>query len=119
MEDSKWQHLGAEGANASISLLPKAGPIPKGYAPIPEEDTDLNTPPGQDGLSMSGIASLLRQEIQSMKSSIDDLARNFKDLDARFNDFKSVVEDRLQRMEMHIGGIEFRVTKLEEICHHL
>ena len=68
-------------------FLSKAVPTPKGYAPIPKEDADLNTPPGQDELSMSGIASLLHQEIQPMKSSMDDLARNFKDLDARLSDF--------------------------------
>ena len=119
MEDCKRQRLGAEGTNASTPLLPKAVPIPEGYAPIPEEDADLNTPPGQDVLSMSGTASLLRQEIQPMKFSMDDLARNFKDLDARFSDFKSVVEDRLQRMEVHIGGAELRVTKLEKMYHHL
>ena len=119
IKDSKRQRLGAEGANVSTRLLLKAVPIPKGYAPIPEEDADLNTPPGQDVLSMSGIACLLRQEIQPMKSSMDDLERNFKDLDARFSDFKSVVEDRLQRMEVHIGGSEIRITKLEEMYHHL
>ena len=54
-----------------------------------------------------------------MKSSIDDLPRNFKDLDTRFSDFKFIMEDRLQRIEGIFGGIEFRITNLEEIYHHL
>ena len=121
MEDAKRQFLDFESANASTPLLPKAAPIPRGYAPMPleDEDVDFSSPKGPDKVSMRGIASLLRQEIQPMKSSMDELTRHFRDLDARFSDFKSTVEDRLQRMEVHIGCTKVRVNKLEELCQQL
>ena len=121
MQDAKRQRLDLESANSSTPLLPKASPIPRGYAPMPaeDEDVDFNSPKGAEKVSMRGIASLLRQEIQPMKSSMDELRRNFRDLDARFNEFKSTVEDRLQCMEVHIGGTEGRVNKLEELCQQL
>ena len=121
MGDAKRQRLDLESADASTPFLPKAAPIPMRYAPMPaeHEDVDLNPPKGHDTVSMTGIASLLRQEIQPMKSSMDQLTRNFRDFDARFSDFTSTVEDRLQRMEVHIGGTEVRVNKLEELCQQL
>ena len=108
MEEAKRQRVKEVAATPTTPLLPKTAPIPPGYRRIPNDDgekpeDEMVAPVESTELSMSGIASLLRQEMQPMTISMTELTHNFRELDTKFGDFKNAVEERLQRLEVHSG----------------
>ena len=120
MEDSKRQKVELDAANTTTPLLSRAAPIAPGYAHMlggKEDDEYLRTPPAP--LSMEGIASLLRREIQPVTSSMQTMARDFRQLESKFYEFREVVEERMQRLERHLDGTDVRVNKLKELYQQL
>ena len=96
MEEAKRQRLEEAAATPTTPLLPKTVHIPLGYKRMPNDDgeklhDEMAAPTESMEVSMSGIASLLRREMQPMTIAMNELTHNFRELDTKFGDFSKLV----------------------------